>query len=61
MLNVESGNTITQEFNFDFNISNLKLIPGDYFVSLSKNKISHWQNQNFPIEYFVALEQTTKF
>jgi len=61
MLNVESGNSITSEFNFDFNIGNLKLIPGDYFVSLSNAKISHWQNQNFPIEYYVALEQTTSF
>jgi hypothetical protein len=61
MLNVESGNTVTQEFNFDLNISNLKLIPGDYYVSLSSKAISHWQNLNFPVEYFVALESTTKF
>ena len=61
MLNVESGNTVTQEFNFDLNIGNLKLIPGDYFVSLSSKKISHWQNLNFPVEYFVALEQSTNF
>ena len=60
-LTIESDNTSKGEFNFDFNISNLKIIAGDYFVSLSDKKISHWQNINFPIEYFVALEQTTKF
>ena len=60
-LEIESDNTTKGEFNFDFNISNLKIISGDYFVSLSEKKISHWQNTNFPIEYFVALEQTTKF
>jgi len=60
-LEIESDNTTKGEFNFDFNISNLKIIAGDYFVSLSEKKISHWQNTNFPIEYFVALEQTTKF
>ena len=58
---IESDNTSKDEFNFDFNIANLKLIPGDYFVSLSSKKISHWQNTNFPIEYFVALEQSTNF
>jgi hypothetical protein len=58
---IESDNTSKGEFNFDFNIANLKLIPGDYFISLSSKKISHWQNTNFPVEYFVALEQTTNF
>ena len=58
---IESDNTSKDEFNFDFNIANLKLIPGDYFVSLSSKKISHWQNTNFPIEYFVALEHSTNF
>lgn len=60
-LNVQSDNQVTSDFNFDFNIGNLKLIPGDYFVSLSSKKISHWQNLNFPVEYFVALEQSTSF
>jgi hypothetical protein len=58
---IESDNTSKGEFNFDFNIANLKLIPGDYFISLSSKKISHWQNTNFPVEYFVALEQSTNF
>ena len=60
-LEIESDNTNKGEFNFDFNISNLKIVTGDYFVSLSDKKISHWQNINFPIEYFVALEQTTNY
>ena len=58
---IESDNTAKGKFNFDFNIGNLKLIPGDYFLSLSEKKISHWQNMNFPVEYFVALEQSTNF
>lgn len=58
---IESDNICKSEFNFDFNIANLKLISGDYFISLSNKKISHWQNTNFPIEYFVALEQSTNF
>ena len=56
---IESDNTAKGKFNFDF--GNLKLIPGDYFLSLSEKKISHWQNMNFPVEYFVALEQSTNF
>ena len=54
-------NQIPNRFNFDFNIANLKLLPGDYFVSLSSAKISNWTNANYPVEYFIALENTTEF
>ena len=43
-----------QEFAFD--IQNLKLLNGDYSVKLSSTRISHWDNINKPVEYFVALE-----
>ena len=52
---------VPNRFNFDFNIANLKLLPGDYYVSLSSSKISNWTNSNYPIEYFIALENSTDF
>ena len=35
--------------------------PGDYYVSLSSAKISNWTNANYPVEYFIALENSTDF
>jgi hypothetical protein len=48
-------------FNFIFNISNLKLINGDYSVSLSSKLISHFKNSNIPLEYWIALEKNSTY
>jgi hypothetical protein len=48
------------DFSFHFLISNLKLLDGDYNVNISKKLISHWSNTNNTIEYWLALEKTSK-
>jgi hypothetical protein len=48
------------DFSFHFLISNLKLLEGDYKVEISKKLISHWVNTNNTIEYWLALEKTSK-
>jgi len=48
-------------FNFIFNISNLKMIDGDYDVNISSKLISHFVNKETNIEYWVALEKTSTF
>ena len=48
------------DFSFHFLISNLKLLEGDYKVGISKKLISHWTNTNNVIEYWLALEKTSK-
>ena len=60
-LDLTLENQVPNRFNFDFNIGNLKLLPGDYYVSLSSAKISNWTNANYPVEYFIALENSTDF
>ena len=60
-LTMQADTKVPNKFNFDFNIANLKLLPGDYYISLSSSKISNWTNSNYPIEYFIALENTTNF
>jgi hypothetical protein len=60
-LTTQADVKVPNKFNFDFNIANLKLLPGDYYVSLSSSKISNWTNSNYPVEYFIALENTTEF
>jgi len=49
------------EFNFVFNISNLKMIDGDYEVGISSKLISHFVNKDTDIEYWVALEKTSTY
>ena len=47
-------------FDFQFLISNLKLIGGDYEVSVSSKLISHWKCiNNSSVEYWIALEKTS--
>ena len=58
---VDRDNSCKNEFNFVISIPNLKLLPGDYFVSISSKLISNWTNSNYPIEYFIALEKNSEF
>lgn len=47
------------DFNYVLNISNLKMVDGDYTVGLSSKFISHFVNTETSIEYWVALEKTS--
>ena len=58
---LDRDNACVESFNFIVSIPNLKLLPGDYFVSISSKLISNWTNNNYPIEYFVALEKNSSF
>lgn len=51
--------SLLNEFSFNINISNLKLIQGEYKVSFSKLGISNWKSDK--IEYFIALEKSSSF
>ncbi len=53
--------TSTETFDYVFSISNLKMLPGDYKVSISSRLISNWKNNNIPVEYFIALEKSSKY
>jgi len=48
-------------FDCQFAIDALKVFEGDYKVSISSKNISLWENHDYPIEYFIALEQTSTF
>ena len=48
-------------FNFICNISNLKLLPGDYDVQISSKLISRFSNQDNKMEYFIALEKSSQY
>lgn len=50
-----------QPFTFVINISNLKIIPGDYDVSISSKLISEFKHTSVNVRYWIALEKTSKF
>ena len=50
------GENATADYTFYFKIENMKMIPGDYDVSVSSKSISHFKNKKLPIEYWIALE-----
>lgn len=59
---IETGTQTNVDFDFQFLIANLKLIPGDYKVSVSSKLISHWECiNNNPVEYWIALEKNSTF
>ena len=48
-------------FNFILNISNLKIIPDDYEVSISSKLISQFANPKMNVKYWIALEKSSTF
>ena len=48
-------------FNFVINIGNLKLIPGDYEVSISSKLISEFKHKEMNVRYWIALEKSSTF
>jgi len=63
-LEVVSEDTTTvgdQPFKFVLSIPNLKIIPGDYDVSLSEKLISHFKHTVRPVEYWIAVEKNSTF
>ena len=60
-IELDKDNACKNDFEFIVSIPNLKLLPGDYFVSISSKLISNWTNSNYPIEYFIALEKNSTF
>jgi len=59
---IDIAGTFTEEnFNFIFDIRNLKMIDGDYDVNISSKLISHFVNKQTSIEYWCALEKTSSY
>ncbi|MCH1473520.1 MAG: hypothetical protein L7V85_06370 [Bacteroidia bacterium] len=46
-------------FNLVINISNLRLIPGNYEVSISSKLISEFKNKDVNVTYWIALEKSS--
>tara|TARA_Y100001960_G_scaffold49340_1_gene50024 strand:+ start:340 stop:1002 length:663 start_codon:yes stop_codon:yes gene_type:complete len=46
----------TGDYSLDVKIENLRLLPGDYNVKVSKGLISEWNNTTLDLTYYIALE-----
>jgi hypothetical protein len=49
------------EFTAYIKAENMKIIPGDYDVALSKAKIAHFINKKVQVQYWIALEADSTF
>jgi hypothetical protein len=48
-------------FKFVISINNLKILPGDYNVSLSSKLMSKFSHKEKDIQYWIALEKTSTY
>jgi hypothetical protein len=55
------GSYETEDFTFVMNIANLKLIDGDYDVSVSSRLISEFKNASTDVVYYIALEKSSTY
>lgn len=55
------GSYQSDDFDLILSIANLKLLPGDYQVEISSKLISHFVNKESNVEYWVALEKSSKY
>jgi len=46
----------TDSFSLDVKIENIRVMPGQYSVKVSKHLISEWKNFNTELVYYIALE-----
>jgi hypothetical protein len=50
------GDSNGAEFSLNFKIENIRLLPGDYEVTFSKNIAGQFENQNINLRYWFAME-----
>jgi hypothetical protein len=53
--------TTTSTFKANLKVENLKMVPGDYEVSISSKRISQFKGSTSDLVYFVAVEADSTF
>ena len=57
----ESVGTTDKSFKVNLKVENLKMLPGDYAVSISSKKISRFKSPATDLVYYVAVEADSTF
>jgi hypothetical protein len=60
-IDVEGSYPEGADFNFILNVNNLKVVNEDFEVNISKKLISQFKSKQSELEYFIALEKTSKY
>ena len=50
-----------KQFEFNFKMENIKIIPGPYDVIISSKLLSEFTNKQYNLKYFIALEPDSTF
>tara|TARA_Y100001938_G_C7920840_1_gene344388 strand:- start:17 stop:706 length:690 start_codon:yes stop_codon:yes gene_type:complete len=58
---VAASQVPSENFKLILSIPNLKIIPGDYAITLSSKLISHFKHTTRPIEYWIAVEKNSTY
>ena len=61
LIELDTQNVCKNAFDFHILISNLKILPGEYTVEISRKFISKWTNGSRDLTYLIALEKTSTF
>ena len=48
-------------FNFILNISNIKILAGDYDVEISSKLITQFKHKGLGVTYWIALEKSSTY
>jgi hypothetical protein len=51
----------TADFQFIFDVENLKILPGDYQVEISEKVVSKFSNKNEPLTYWIAVHADSSY
>ena len=51
----------SDEFEFNFKVENIKIIPGAYEVVVSSKLLSQFTNTQHNLKYYIALEPDSTF
>ena len=58
---VQVGEGASEPFKMYFKTENLKMVVGDYNVHISSKGISHLENMNIKLDYWIALEPDSNY
>ena len=51
----------SEDFCFNFKVENLKVVGGDYDVTISAKNLARFVSHSRPVQYFIALEPDSTF
>lgn len=51
----------SEDFEFYFKVENLKILPGDYDVSITEKIVSQFNHKSIDLKYYIAMESDSHY